>query len=208
MEEEEYYKFIKRFFSRLAPVYDVVELFLSKTRKTVVELSGARNSSKILDLATGTGSQAIAFAKSGCKVIGFDLNKKMLERAIRKSKYSNLILLIADAVKIPFDDEYFDVSCISFALHDMPPAIRTGAIAEMRRITKRDGIMMIIDYGLPRNRFFKWIVYRVLRIYESKYYPGFIKSDFEGLLKDSGIEILHKKTIILGIGQFLKCKKH
>jgi ubiquinone/menaquinone biosynthesis C-methylase UbiE len=44
----------------------------------------------------------------------------------------------------------FDVSWVSFALHDMPPNIRGKVLREMVRVIKPGGIM--VDYDLPRSK--------------------------------------------------------
>ena len=79
--EKDYYEYITQFFGRCAPVYDIVNIVLSGTRDKVVEISNQGSGSKILDVATGTGKQAFAFARNGYNVIGIDLSKEMLKVA-------------------------------------------------------------------------------------------------------------------------------
>src|SRR4030042_2238358 len=102
----------------------------SRVRDKVVNFTNVRNGSKILDVATGTGKQAFAFAKKGYDVIGIDLSEAMLKVANKKNKYENVKFEVADATNLPFEDNGFDVSCISFALHDMIPSIREKALKE------------------------------------------------------------------------------
>lgn len=66
-EEREYYSLIKKWFAIWAPFYDIFNLLdtFVKVRDKVVEFTNAENGSKILDIATGTGKQAFAFAKRG-----------------------------------------------------------------------------------------------------------------------------------------------
>ena len=56
----------------MAPVYDVVEFFVAHIRKRVVTEAHLPKGAKILDMACGTGSQSIAFAKRGFSVVGVD----------------------------------------------------------------------------------------------------------------------------------------
>lgn len=81
---EDYYSYIKKLYGRVAPFYDVITLFIFGIRKKVVEITNAKNSSKILDVCTGTGSQALAFGKIGCDVVGIDLSDNMLKVANKK----------------------------------------------------------------------------------------------------------------------------
>jgi len=202
--DEEYYSYIKKFFGRWAPIYDIVDLFLSGVRDKVVDFTDPRNGSRVIDVATGTGKQAFAFAENGYEVIGIDLSKDMLKVANKKNKYENVKFEVADATNIPYEDNYFDVSCISFGLHDMPLAIREEVIDEMVRVTKPKGIIVIVDYALPKNKIGRFLIYHFVRFYESRYYPEFIKSNLEALLRKSGIEIEKECSVLLGAGRILK----
>ncbi len=202
--DEEYYSYIKKWFSRWAPIYDVVAIPFSRVRDKVVDFTKARNGSKILDVATGTGKQAFAFAKQGYDVIGIDFSEDMLKIARKKNKYKNVRFEVADAATIPFEDKYFDVACLSFALHEMPSNIREKVLLEMGRVTKPKGIIMIVDYALPRNRIGKYLIYHLVKLYESKYYPEFIKSDIKALIRKSGIELENELPVLFGAVTILK----
>ena len=203
-EEKEYYSLIKKVFGILAPFYDIVTVFISRVRDKVVDFTNARNGSKILDVGTGTGKQAFAFAKKGYDVIGIDLSEAMLKVANKKNKYENVKFEVADATNLPFEDNSFDVSCVSFALHDMPLTIREKALKEMVRVTKPKGMIMIVDYALPKNKISSFLIYRFVKLYEGEYYSKFIKSDLEALLRKSGIEIKEKLPVLFGAGRILK----
>ncbi len=202
----EYYSYIIRFFGRVAPIYDLVEPFVSEIRDKVVDFTNARNGSKILDVATGTGNQAFAFAKKGYEVVGVDLSEAMLKVAKKKNKYENVKFEVADATNMPFEDNYFDVSCISFGLHEMPLTIREKVVEEMVRVTKQKGTITIADYALPTNKICRYLVYHFVKCFETKYYSDFIKSDIRALLRKSGIEIVDKLPVLLGAGRILKGK--
>lgn len=202
--DEEYYSYIKKLFGRWAPIYDIVDIFISGVRDKVVDFTDARNGSRILDVATGTGKQAFAFAEKGYEVIGIDLSEDMLKVASKKNKYENVKFEVTDATNMPFEDNRFDVSCVSFALHDMPLTIRDKVLEEMVRVTKPKGIIMIVDYALPKNKIGRYLVYHFAKSYESKYYPQFVKSNLEALLKKSGIGIKEELSVLLGGGRILK----
>ena len=202
-EEENYYALTKKVFRFLAPFYDIISYPLHGIRGKVVDFADARHGSKILDISTGTGKQAFAFAKRGYNVVGIDLSEAMLKIAKKKNKYKNVKFRVADATSLPFANNSFDVSCVSFALHDMPLTIREKAVREMARVTKPKGIMLVVDYDLPKNKVGRFLVYRLVRLYEH-YYPEFIKSDLEALLRKSGIEIKRKVSVLFGCGRILK----
>jgi len=205
--DEDYYLYIKKLFKRWAFLYNFIEIFSFKIRPLVVDFINPKKDSKILDIATGTGKQAFAFAKKGYNVTGIDLSEDMLKIAKRTNRYNNVEFKIADGANIPFNANYFDVTCISFALHDMPIAIRKKVLSEMIRVTKKTGIIAIIDYSLPNYKIRKNLFYQFIKFYESKYYPDFIKSDLYVLLRDSGIQIEKKLSVIFGFVIIIKGKK-
>ena len=207
-EEAKYYFMVKKVMRILAPFYDVAFEFLSlgaesRLRNQVADFANAQQGSRILDVATGTGGQAFAFARKGCNVVGIDLSEDMLDIANRKNKYENAKFEIADATNLPFEDKSFDVSCVSFALHDMIPSIREKTLKEMARVTKTKGTIIIVDYALPKNKISRFFVYNIVKLYEV-YYSEFIKSDLEALLRKSGIEIKEKRPVLFGAGRILK----
>jgi len=150
--EEEYYSSAKRFFHLLAPFYDTITAFDFRLRSVVEDFTHARKGSVILDVATGTGKQALLFARRGYEVIGVDLSQDMLSRAEKKNKDKRVSFGLADATTLPFKHDVFDVSSVSFALHDMPFPIRKRVVTEMVRVTKSEGTIVVVDYGLPRKR--------------------------------------------------------
>jgi demethylmenaquinone methyltransferase/2-methoxy-6-polyprenyl-1,4-benzoquinol methylase len=204
MGEEDYYSYIRKFFKRWARVYDITDLFISGVRDTVVEFTNAGNGSKILDVCAGTGKQTFAFAKRGYEVVGIDLSEAMLRVARQKNKYENARFAAGDGTNMPFEDNHFDVSCVSFALHDMPLTIREKVLKEMVRVTRSRGKVVIVDYGLPDNKLGRYLVYQVIRSYETKYYTEFIKSGLEDLLTGLQIEIDGQARTMLGTVRILR----
>jgi demethylmenaquinone methyltransferase/2-methoxy-6-polyprenyl-1,4-benzoquinol methylase len=178
-EEKNYYALTRKAFAILAPFYDTVVIPFSGVRDRVVNFTNVQKGSKVLDVATGTGEQAFAFAKKGYEVIGIDLSEAMLNVAKKKNKFRNVKFEVADATNLPFGDSSFDTSSISFALHDMPLSIREKVLKEMARVTKPKGIIVIIDYDLPKNKISKYLIYHFIALIEAEYYKNFIKSDLE-----------------------------
>lgn len=210
-EEERYYLLLKKYARILVPFYDTVFGSLtfgaeSRLRRRVVDFAGVPNGSKILDVATGTGKQAFAFAEKGYDIVGIDLSEDMLNVAKKNNKYDKARFEVADATSLPFDDNTFDLSCVSFALHDMIPVIREKALKEMVRVTRPNGTIVIVDYSLPKNKTRRFLFYNIVKLYEP-YYTEFIKSDFEMLVRNSGIKIEKELSVLLGAGRILRGTK-
>lgn len=207
-EKKEYYALTIRVWHILAPFYDILtKPFLSRLRDRVVDFTSARKGSRILDVGTGTGEQAFAFARRGYEVVGVDLSEDMLRVAKRKNRFGNAKFELADATSLPFEDGSFEVTCISLALHDMPLSIREKVLKEMVRVTDPKGMVVIVDYGLPRGKVGRFLVYHLVRLYEGPYYSRFIKSDLVALLKKTGIEIGEEIPALLGAARIFKGTK-
>ncbi len=208
MEEiNAYYALTKKAFDLLAPIYNVMTLPLASVRNQVVDFTNAEKGSTILDVATGTGQQAFAFAKRGYDVIGIDLTESMLEIARKHNKDGLVKFEAADATHLRFENNRFDVSCISFALHDMPLVIREKVLQEMVRVTQPNGVIVIVDYDLPLNPIGRFLIYHLITLYEGDYYQQFMASDLEALMGKSGIEITGELSVLLGAGRILIGKK-
>ena len=128
----------------------------------------------------------------------------MLKVANKKNRYKNVNFQVADATNLPFEDNSFDVSSVSFALHDMPLTIGEKALKEITRVTKPEGMIVIVDYSLPENKIGRFLIYHFVRLYERGYYSRFIKSNVKALLRKSGIEIKEELRVLLGAGRILK----
>ncbi len=206
-EEKEYYALTKKVFDLLAPFYNIMTVPLVRVRNQVVDFAGAGKGSTILDVATGTGQQAFAFAKRGYDVIGVDLTESMLEIARKNNKAGFVKFEIADATHLRFEENSFDVSCISFALHDMPPNIREKVLREMVRVTTPRGVIVIVEYDLPRNKISRALIYLLVSLYEGEYYKQFIVSDLDSLLRKTGVEVMERVSVLFGAGRILKGTK-
>ena len=204
VEEKDYYVLTKKAFDFLAPFYNLMTLPLARVRNQVVDFANAGKGSTVLDVATGTGQQAFAFAKRGYDVIGVDLTESMLGIGRKHNKGGLVKFEAADATRLQFEENRFDVSCVSFALHDMPTRIREKVLQEMVRVTKPGGIIGIVDYDLPRNKIGRALIYRLITLYEGEYYKQFIVSDLNSLLRKTNVEVIERVSVLFGAGRIVK----
>ena len=196
-EERAYYSLNERVYATFAPFYDLVTFPIGKIRREVAAGAGLDARSRVLDVATGTGAQARAFAEKAAEVVGIDVSEPMLRIARRKNRLRNLTFEQADATELPFGDASFDVSCVSFALHEMPSSIRERTIAEMARVTKRGGTVLVVDYAPPRDAFGR-VLSRIVQLYEPASYVDFIRTDLRALLQRMGIAVRNECFVLHG----------
>ena len=190
-----------RLFRHWAPVYDWIELLIGPLRGAVAQKI-RKKQAKILDIACGTGSQSVAFARRGFSVVGVDLSPDMLRHAKRKIRPGyKLKFICADATNTRYPDSTFDASCLSFGLHDMPEAVGMRILREMIRTTKRNGQILIVDYAKPNTG----IGSRIPKLWESKYYPHFRESGLEHYLDAVHLKSCFRETHLLGNLQIVEC---
>jgi demethylmenaquinone methyltransferase/2-methoxy-6-polyprenyl-1,4-benzoquinol methylase len=202
-EERDYYSLSRRVYKVFASFYDAVALPIRGLRGKVASRVELRPGSRLLDLATGTGSQAFAFAEQAGEVVGIDLSEAMLRVARRKNRFSNVSFLRADATELPFADESFDAACVSFALHEMPASIRDRVVREMARVTKVRGVAVVVDYALPRNRVASWLAYHIVKLYERDHYATFVRSDVAALVERAGIRVSDNRLALGGLARII-----
>jgi SAM-dependent methyltransferase len=131
----------------------------------MVELARLDGSERVLDVATGGGHTALAFAPRVKEVIACDLTPAMLEVAaehLRARGAANVRFELADAEALPFPDGKFDVVTARFAPHHFPAPRRFAT--EAARVLARGGRLVMFDNMAPEddeldtfmNRFEQW----------------------------------------------------
>lgn len=191
-------------FKRYVSIYDIIEIFIVHIRKKIADQPDLSKDSKILDVACGTGSQTVAFAKNGFYVVGIDLSPYMIEKAKKKTKNIDVSLLCKDAIDIPYEDSYFDLSHIALSLHDMHMEIGMAILEEMKRVTKKNGKIIIVDYNKPKNRIAAFLG-SIPNIWESCYYNDFLKMGLENYLSKAGLTPNKIEHYFLGNLQITTC---
>lgn len=150
-------------FNKISRTYDFLNLLLSFGLDRYWRWRAARwldpkRHGKILDCATGTGDQLFAFlkrARSSVEAIGIDPAANMLvlakEKCARRRLQATFVEGRADA--LPFVEASFDLLSMSFGIRNVEDVARS--LAEMRRVMKPGGRMLILEFSLPSSRLFK-----------------------------------------------------
>ena len=135
-------------FDEVAHAYDKTNDLLSfgqshywryRLKKAVKPAAGQR----ILDIAAGTGTSSMALLVPGVKIVAADFSKGMLEEG--KRRYPELEFVFADAMKLPFADNEFDVVTMSFGLRNVSD--RAVALKEFHRVLKPSGRLVICEFS-------------------------------------------------------------
>jgi demethylmenaquinone methyltransferase/2-methoxy-6-polyprenyl-1,4-benzoquinol methylase len=150
---------IRQMFGAIAPSYDLLNHLLSLNvdkywRWRTTRLVPPRGSTPILDLCTGTGDLALAYDRAACgcvPIVGADFCHEMLVRAAHKAAKrrasGHVRFLEADAQRLPFAANYFQIAAVAFGLRNVTDTDR--GIAEMLRVTQPGGRVAILEFSQP-----------------------------------------------------------
>jgi demethylmenaquinone methyltransferase/2-methoxy-6-polyprenyl-1,4-benzoquinol methylase len=158
-------------FGNIAPSYDLLNHLLSLNidhywRWRTTRLVPPHGSAPILDLCTGTGDLALAYDRASAgrvPIVGADFCHEMLSLAETKTAKQRaagrIRFLEADAQRLPFPDNHFQIATVAFGLRNVTDTDR--GLAEMVRVTQPGGKVAILEFSQPRG----WLFARLYRFY-------------------------------------------
>jgi demethylmenaquinone methyltransferase/2-methoxy-6-polyprenyl-1,4-benzoquinol methylase len=217
---------IQQMFGAIAPRYDFLNRLLSfgidrRWRTKAVRLLKYREGSRILDVATGTGDVALEIAlrtPDSVKITGADFCKEMVDLGAVKvaaSPYAARIdLKVAACEDLPFANETFDSVTIAFGIRNVVD--RRLGLAEMWRVTRPGGRVIILEFSTPRSLLFRQLYYfyfrRLLpvvgglfsRYNAYKYLPDSVlefpsQEEFSRMMSEAGFRNIHLHELTFGI---------
>ncbi len=148
---EDIHEKVKEQFSKTAQAYVTSNVHAKGDElKLLLELSGDVTDKRVLDIATGGGHTALAFAKAGANVTATDLTLVMLETAqtfITSQGVDKVIFQEAKAEELPFEDRSFDIVTCRIAAHHF--AEPEKFVVEVARVLKPDGMFLLVDNISP-----------------------------------------------------------
>ena len=188
MNSKLFYKVMSRFYDLLDVIY--FRKYETSPRKVVFDTIGKKDN--VLDLCTGTATNAIAIAKKNpnAKIVGVDLSKDMLVVArekVNKENLANVRLYRMDATQMNFKDESFDKVLLSLVLHETDEELAKKIIKEAMRVMKPDGELVVTEWERSDN-FIKKILFIPIEILEPKPYKTFVTKDHKKYFKEFGLE--------------------
>lgn len=158
----------------------------------------------VADIGCGNG-RLLRNLPSNVQYIGIDLTERLLEKA--RKKYPSGQFLKGDILHIPLENESIDITFCIAVLHHIPSKeLREKAVQELKRITKRDGKIILMVWNLWQKKYFLQIIKALLEFFRTgrydwndffipwggkvhqggkvhRYYHAFTKKEFLDLLK-------------------------
>ena len=225
---------IRKLFDNIAPDYDKLNHILSLNidkgwrKKAVRELTDSASPLNVLDVACGTGDFTIEIAQKvaeGSKVIGIDLSEGMMKIGREKIAAAGVsaTMVQGDCEELPYGDATFDRISVGFGVRNFEH-LEIG-LAEMCRVLKQDGKLVILELSVPSNAFIRWCY----KLYFLKILPtvgGWVSGDrgayeylpasvlrfpapdkFMGMMREAGFKNVAHKALTFGICRMYIGKK-
>ena len=169
---------IKSMFAGIARRYDVANNAISfgmhrGWKLQLVTDKSIRPGARVLDCACGTGDvafEALKLVLPRGEVVGVDFTPEMIELARAKiGKLSDgwlqvpgesevaaqaIRFEVGDALALPYPDDSFNAATIAFGIRNVDDPVR--GVAEMARVVKPGGAVLILESGMPPNRTWRW----------------------------------------------------
>ena len=153
---------VRDMFADCAPRYDRLNRTLSagidvlwrrRTLRRALEGQTVRGL-RVLDVCSGTGDLALAFAARGCSVMGVDFCKEMLFCGAQKRRARELPgelgFVAADAQHLPFEDDSFDVATVAFGIRNVHDPLQ--GLRELERVLRPGGRVLVLEFSKPRTK--------------------------------------------------------
>ena len=193
MNSQLFYKAMSGFYDLLDVIY--FRNYDTSPRKVVFE--AIYDGDKVLDLCTGTATNAVAIAKQnpGVKMVGVDLSRDMLHIAkskVKKEGLSNVKLHRMDATNLKYKDGTFDKILISLVLHEVDEELAARLIKEAKRVLKPDGEIIVTEWERTKDPF-KKILFFPIDILEPFPYKTFVKKNLRVYFEKYGLKTVEIK---------------
>jgi demethylmenaquinone methyltransferase/2-methoxy-6-polyprenyl-1,4-benzoquinol methylase len=173
VEETEKAGHVRQVFDSVASKYDVMNDLMSvglhrAWKAYTLLVANLKEGDRALDIAGGTGDLAMAFSKKVGKtglVVHTDINQAMLSTGRNRLIDAGIVVptLVCDAEKLPFPDDYFNVLSVAFGLRNMTH--KDIALAEMRRVLKPGGKLLVLEFSKvmpPLEKAYDWYLFNIL----------------------------------------------
>ena len=197
---------------RWATYYDLFSNLITlgqirRLRKMTVDNALIKPGDSVLDVGCGTGEVTLpakSLAKDG-KVYGIDPAPEMIAVARSKAARKGLEIDFRVGVieSLPFPDSSLDVATSSLMMHHLPDDLKVRGLAEIYRVLKPGGRLLIADFMRPTGSFLNHLFIAFTR--HQALESGI--EDLEKLLIDAGfsqITKLDEQVLIIGFVRALK----
>ncbi|MBI3159511.1 MAG: class I SAM-dependent methyltransferase [Chloroflexi bacterium] len=162
----------------------------------LVELANPQPHWEVLDVATGGGHTALAFAPYVRHVVASDLTARMLQAAaeyIKSRNAPNISFRQAMADDLPFQSDHFHAVTCRIAAHHFPDAAKF--VRESARVLRAGGVLLVQDHVLPDDRQAAQEVDSFEKLRDPSHNRAFTKEAWRGLFVAAGLVVEHTQVM-------------
>jgi ubiquinone/menaquinone biosynthesis C-methylase UbiE len=156
----------------------------------LLEMAAVTGEEELLDVATGGGHTANAFASCVKKVTALDLTPEMLvaaQKYILGNGHQNVEFKVGDAEILPFPDGVFDIVTCRIAPHHFPDVNKF--VEEVHRVLKPSGQFLLDDNVVPEEEDYDLFYNTIEKWRDYSHFRAWKKSEWLRMLEISGFEI-------------------
>ncbi|HUY59400.1 MAG TPA: methyltransferase domain-containing protein [Solirubrobacteraceae bacterium] len=186
---------------RVSVHYDRQLWFERAAVRAAVELLAGRGGERALDVGTGTGEVLRQLARGPARpgeVVGVDTSEAMLARVSQLP--AGWSVQIGDARCLPFGAAEFDAATACYVLHVLADADVAAALAELRRVLRPGGRLVVVTPGIPARgpgRTLALALDRLAARHPNRY-GGLRALDTRPALERAGFDIAKERWSLLG----------
>jgi len=188
---------VQQQFGRQARCYARSKVHAKGTSLPVLlRLGNPRPHQLVLDVATGTGFTAFAFAPRVHKVVASDLTMRMLAQArslCRELRLTNISFQLAEAEELPYRADAFDIATCRIAPHHFADV--HAFLREMWRVLRPGGTLLVADTASPAAGEVQNWHNRVERLRDPSHLWSYTPAQWRALVEEAGfqVEVVHTR---------------
>jgi demethylmenaquinone methyltransferase/2-methoxy-6-polyprenyl-1,4-benzoquinol methylase len=176
----------------------IIEPLMRSLKGQAPSLAGMKAGDRALDICCGTGALVLHLAKMNLFACGIDMDPRVIQVAEKKRVKLGLetaSFQVANALNLPFEDNFFDYASVSMTIHENPRTDRDVIISEMKRVVKKEGTLVFIDYKVPMPKIPSSYTSRIVELVAGKEH----NECFKDYLQQGGLgELLRKNNLRAG----------
>jgi len=187
----------------------------AKVRQELLEPVPLHSGGRILDMCCGTDGATFALAETigaESRITAIDLSSGQIRVAKKRSRFSNIDFMVADATGTCFRDGDFDLVVIPHAIHELERALRFKVLNEVRRILRDGGTLAVLEMDNPSNLFLRlfvglWWFYWLPFNFETPTRRDMLKNGLEREVTEAGFNEVRKSSFHSGVFQVVQGRK-